>query len=134
MEWMSFLRHPLFFLDNLRKECYNFLVKTIMKTRNKVDSFKYLISQLEPNQYHILVNGQIASSWNEKEIEVIYYDDDGYYSHSATYDMNHLTSVTLLDDKVTLECYFDNYYHKEDGTVKIQVLKITNFKGWVFDN
>ena len=82
----------------------------------------------------LVVNGFVAKRVTENEIIVNMTDRAGEGYDTCYFNLGALQEVTLLPEKTKFRCVFANRYlpHKPD-VLEIEVMKVVNFKGWIFD-
>ena len=100
-----------------------------------VKAFKNLIAvDVLSGDCKLVVNGFVAKRVTEREIVVNMTDNAGEGYDTRYFNLGALQEVTLLPEKTKFRCVFANRYlpHKPD-VLEIEVLKVVNFKGWIFD-
>ena len=100
-----------------------------------VKAFKNLIAvDVLSGDCKLVVNGFVAKRVTEREIVVNMTDSAGEGYDERYFNLGALQEVTLLPEKTKFRCVFANRYlpHKPD-VLEVEVLKVVNFKGWIFD-
>lgn len=100
-----------------------------------VKAFKNLIAvDVLSGDCKLVVNGFVAKRVTEREIIVNMTDSVGEGYDERYFNLGALQEVTLLPEKTKFRCVFANRYlpHKPD-VLEVEVLKVVNFKGWIFD-
>jgi hypothetical protein len=100
-----------------------------------VKAFKNLIAvDVLSGDCKLVVNGFVAKRVTEREIVVNMTDRAGEGYDTYYFNLGALQEVTLLPEKTKFRCVFANRYlpHKPD-VLEVEVLKVVNFKGWIFD-
>lgn len=100
-----------------------------------VKAFKNLIAvDVLSGDCKLVVNGFVAKRVTEREIIVNMTDRAGEGYDERYFNLGALQEVTLLPEKTKFRCVFANRYlpHKPD-VLEVEVLKVVNFKGWIFD-
>lgn len=101
-----------------------------------VNAFKNLIvSDVLSGDCKMIVNGFVVKRVSEKEIVVNMTDRAGENYDTNYFRFDDLQEVSLMEDKTKFRCVFTNRWlpHRPD-VLEIEVVKVLNFKGWVFDN
>ena len=82
----------------------------------------------------LVVNGFVAKRVNEREIVVDMTDSAGEGYDTRYFNLGALQEVTLLPEKTKFRCVFANRWSRNGfDVVEIEVMKVVNFKGWIFD-
>ena len=100
-----------------------------------INAFKNLIAvDVLSGDCKLVVNGFVAKRVTEREIVVNMTDGAGEGYDTRYFNLGALQEVTLLPEKTKFRCVFANRYlpHKPD-VLEIEVMKVINFKGWIFD-
>ena len=100
-----------------------------------INAFKNLIAvDVLSGDCKLVVNGFVAKRVTEREIVVNMTDGAGEGYDTRYFNLGALQEVTLLPEKTKFRCVFANRYlpHKPD-VLEIEVMKVVNFKGWIFD-
>lgn len=100
-----------------------------------VNAFKNLIvADVLSGDCKLVVNGFVAKRVTEREIVVNMTDSAGEGYDTRYFNLGALHKVILLPEKTKFRCVFANRY-RFDGfeVVEIEVMKVINFKGWIFD-
>ncbi len=100
-----------------------------------VNAFKNLIvSDVLSGDCKMIVNGFVTKRVSEKEIVVDMTDRAGEHYDTNYFRFEDLQEVSLMDDKTKFRCVFTNRYlpHRPD-VLEIEIMKVVNFKGWIFD-
>ena len=100
-----------------------------------VNAFKNLIAvDVLSGDCKLVVNGFVAKRVTEREIVVNMTDSAGEGYDTRYFNLGALDKVILLPEKTKFRCVFANPY-RFDGfeAVEIEVMKVVNFKGWIFD-
>ena len=100
-----------------------------------INGFKNLIAvDVLSGDCKLVVNGFVAKRVTEREIVVNMIDSAGEGYDTRYFNLGALQEVTLLPEKTKFRCVFTNRYlpHKPD-VLEVEVLKVVNFKGWIFD-
>lgn len=100
-----------------------------------VKAFKNLIAvDVLSGDCKLVVNGFVAKRVTEREIVVNMTDSCGEGYDTRYFNLGALQEVTLLPEKTKFRCVFANRYlpHKPD-VLEVEVMKVINFKGWIFD-
>ena len=101
-----------------------------------VNAFKNLIAvDVLSGDCKLVVNGFVAKKVTEREIVVNMTDGAGEGYDTRYFNLGALQEVKLLPEKTKFRCVFANRYlpHRPD-VLEIEVLKVVNFKGWIFDS
>ena len=100
-----------------------------------VNAFKNLIAvDVLSGDCKIIVNGFVAKRVTDREIVVNMTDSAGEGYDTRYFNFGDLQKVTLLPDKTKFSCVFANRWRPErPDIVEIEVMKVINFKGWIFD-
>jgi hypothetical protein len=100
-----------------------------------INAFKNLIAvDVLSGDCKLVVNGFVAKRVTEREIVVNMTDSAGEGYDTRYLNLGALEKVTLLPEKTKFRCVFANRYlpHRPD-VVEVEVMKVVNFKGWIFD-
>lgn len=100
-----------------------------------VNAFKNLIAvDVLSGDCKLVVNGFVAKRVTEREIVVNMTDSAGEGYDTRYFNLSALHKVILLPEKTKFRCVFANRY-RFDGfeAVDIEIMKVINFKGWIFD-
>ena len=100
-----------------------------------INAFKNLIvADVLSGDCKLVVNGFVAKRVTKEQIEVNMTDRAGEHYDTNYFKFGALQEVTLLPEKTKFRCVFANRYlpHRPD-VLEIEVMKVVNFKGWVFD-
>ena len=100
-----------------------------------VNAFKNLIvADVLSGDCKLVVNGFVAKRVTKEQIEVNMTDNAGEDYDTRYFRFGALQEVTLLPEKTKFRCVFANRYlpHRPD-VLEIEVMKVVNFKGWIFD-
>lgn len=100
-----------------------------------VNAFKNLIAvDVLSGDCKLVVNGFVAKRVTEREIVVNMTDRAGEGYDTCYFNLGALQEVTLLPEKTKFRCVFANPW-RFDGVdvVEVEVMKVINFKGWIFD-
>lgn len=100
-----------------------------------INAFKNLIAvDVLSGDCKLVVNGFVAKRVTKEQIEVNMTDNAGEDYDTRYFRFGALQEVTLLPEKTKFRCVFANRYlpHRPD-VLEIEVMKVVNFKGWVFD-
>ena len=100
-----------------------------------VTAFKNLIvSDVLSGDCKLVVNGFVAKRVTKEQIEVNMTDSAGEDYDTQYFKFSALQKVTLLPEKTKFRCVFANSWSAWGyDLVDIEVVKVLNFKGWVFD-
>lgn len=100
-----------------------------------VKAFKNLIAvDVLSGDCKLVVNGFVAKRVTERGIVVNMTDNAGEGYNIRYFNLGALQEVTLLPEKTKFRCVFANRYlpHCPD-VLEIEVMKVVNFKGWIYD-
>lgn len=82
----------------------------------------------------LVVNGFVAKRVTKDQIEVNMTDSAGEGYDTRYFSLGALQEVTLLPEKTKFRCVFANRWARYGfDVVEIEVMKVVNFKGWIFD-
>ena len=100
-----------------------------------VNAFKNLVvADVLSGDCKLVVNGFVAKRVTEEQIEVNMTDSAGENYDTRYFKFAALQKVTLLPEKTKFRCFFANWWSAWGyDLVDIEVMKVVNFKGWVFD-
>lgn len=100
-----------------------------------VNAFKNLIvADVLSGDCKLVVNGFVAKRVTKEQIEVNMTDNAGEDYDTRYFKFGALQEVTLLPEKTKFRCAFANRWTRNGfDVVEIEVMKVVNFKGWVFD-
>lgn len=100
-----------------------------------INAFKNLIAvDVLSGDCKLVVNGFIAKRVSKYEIVVDMADSVGEGYDTRYFKLGALMKVTLLPDKSKFRCVFANRYNPHNpDVVEIELMKVVNFKGWIFD-
>lgn len=100
-----------------------------------VRAFKNLIAvDVLSGDCKLVVNGFVAKKVTEREIVVNMTDSAGEGYDTRYFDLDKLQMVDLLPEKTKFRCVFANRWSFDKfDIVNIEVMKVVNFKGWIFD-
>lgn len=100
-----------------------------------VKAFKNLIAvDVLSGDCKLVVNGFVAKRVTEREIVVNMTDRAGEGYDTRYFDLDKLQMVDLLPEKTKFRCVFANRWSFDKfDIVNIEVMKVVNFKGWIFD-
>lgn len=100
-----------------------------------VNAFKNLIvADVLSGDCKLVVNGFVAKRVTEREIVVNMTDSAGEGYDTRYFNLGALQEVTLLPEKTKFRCVFANRWVRNGfDVVEVEVMKVVNFKGWVFD-
>ena len=83
----------------------------------------------------LVVNGFVAKRVTKNEIVVNMTDSAGEGYDTRYFNLGALQEVTLLPEKTKFRCVFANRWRPErPDVVEVEVMKVINFKGWIFDS
>lgn len=100
-----------------------------------VNAFKNLIAvDVLSGDCKLVVNGFVAKRVTKREIVVNMTDRAGEGYDTYYFNLDALQKVILLPEKTKFRCVFANPW-RFDGVdvVEVEVMKVINFKGWIFD-
>ena len=99
-----------------------------------INAFKNLIAvNVIPGNCKLVVNGFIAKHVSKYEIVVDMVDNATGTYDTRCFKLGALMKVTLLPDTTKFRCVFANrYLPKRPDVVEIEVIKVMNFKSWIF--
>lgn len=99
-----------------------------------INAFKNLIAvNVISGDCKLVVNGFIAKQVSKYEIVVDMVDSTTGGYDTRCLKLGALMNVTLLPDNTKFRCVFANRYLPErPDIVEIEVMKIMNFKSWIF--
>lgn len=99
-----------------------------------VNAFKKLIvADVLSGDCKLVVNGFVAKRVTKEQIEVNMTDSAGEGYDTCYFKLGALQEVTLLPEKTKFRCVFANRLRNGFDVVEIEVMKVVNFKGWIFD-
>ena len=100
-----------------------------------VNAFKNLIAvDVISGDCKLVVNGFVAKRVTDREIVVNMTDRAGENYDTRYFKLDALQMVNLLPEKTKFRCVFANRWSFDKfDIVDIEVMKVVNFKGWVFD-
>ena len=110
-------------------------IKTLSNILKNIKAFKNLIAvDVLSGNCKLVVNGFVAKRVTEHEIVVNMTDNAGEDYDTCYFKFGALQEVTLLPEKTKFRCVFANHLARNGfDVVEIEVMKVVNFKGWVFD-
>lgn len=100
-----------------------------------VNAFKNMIvADVLSGDCKLVVNGFIAKRVTKEQIEVNMTDNAGENYDTSYFKLGALQEVTLFPEKTKFRCVFANRWARNGfDVVEVEVMKVVNFKGWVFD-
>ena len=100
-----------------------------------INAFKNLIAvDVLSGDCKLVVNGFVAKRVTEREIVVNMTDSAGEGYDTHYFNLDALQKVILLPEKTKFRCVFANHWRPErPDVVEVEVVKVINFKGWIFD-
>lgn len=100
-----------------------------------INAFKNLIAvDVLSGDFKLVVNGFVAKQVTKYEIVVDMADDAGEGYDTRYFKLGALQKVRLLPEKTKFRCVFANrYLPNNPDIVEIELMKVVNFKGWIFD-
>ena len=100
-----------------------------------VNAFKNLIAvDVLSGDCKLVVNGFVAKRVTDREIVVNMTDGAGEGYDTRYFNLGALQEVTLLPEKTKFRCVFANRWRPDrPDVVEVEIMKVINFKGWIFD-
>lgn len=110
-------------------------IKILSNALKNIKAFKNLIVvDVLSGDCKLVVNGFVAKRVTEHEIVVNMTDGAGEGYDTRYFDFGALQEVTLLPEKTKFRCVFANRWRRYGmDVVEIEIMKVINFKGWIFD-
>lgn len=110
-------------------------IKTLSNHLKNIKAFRNLIFvDVLSGDCKLVVNGFVAKRVTKDQIEVNMTDSAGENYDTSYFNLGALQEVTLLPEKTKFRCVFANRWTRNGfDVVEIEVMKVVNFKGWVFD-